>query len=172
MTNTSIFGGQEKMTKDMAIFTRPTPSKFVTGVPNALISLLLRSPLHGMVSKSCVLLSFRGRKSGNRYTFPVGYWKHEGDTVAVIPLHNWWKNLRGNVPVTVWLKGRKYSAIADAFHGDETTVNELQGLVQASSALIRVCRVERDDQGQPKPESLRQIARSLVLVRLRLTEPA
>jgi len=160
------------MTKDTTIFTRPTPSKFVTEVPNALISLLLRSPLHGIVSKSCVLLSFRGRKSGNMYTFPVGYWKHEGDTVEVIPLHNWWQNLRGNVPVTVWLKGRRYSATADAFHGDETTVNELQDLVQASSALIRVCRVERDAQGQPKPESLHQIARSLVLIRLRLTEPA
>jgi hypothetical protein len=159
------------MTGDSTIFTLPTPSKFVTVVPNALISLLLRSPLHGIVSKSCILLSFRGRKSGNRYTFPVGYWKHEGDTVETIPLHNWWKNLRGNAPVTLWLKGRRYSAIADAFQGDDTTVNELQSLVQASSALIRVCRVERDAQGQPRPESLRQVARSLVLIRLRLTEP-
>jgi hypothetical protein len=157
------------MTEDTTIFTLPTPSKFVTVVPNALISLLLRSPLHGIISKSCVLLSFKGRKSGNMYTFPVGYWKHEGDIVEIIPLHSWWKNLRGNVPVTVWLKGRKYQADANTFHGDETTANDLQHLVQTSSALLRVCRVERDAQGQPKPESLYQIACSLVLIRLRLS---
>jgi len=156
------------MPADTTVFTRPSPSPLVTVVPNALISLLLRSPLHGLVSKSCVLLSFRGRKSGHQYTFPVGYFSHEGDTVEIIPLHNWWKNLRGNVPVTLWFKGRKYQAIADASYGDEMTIKELQRLLQASSALIRVCRVERDATGQPKPESVRQVAQSLVLVRLRL----
>lgn len=160
------------MTGDTAIFTLPSPSKFLTGVPNALFSLLLRSPLHGIISKRCVLLSFHGRKSGNQYRFPVGYWKHEGDLVEIIPLHHWWKNLCGNVPVTVWLKGRKYRATADAFHGDEATVEELQGLVRASSNLLRVCRVERDTAGQPKPESVRQVAQILILIRLRLIDPA
>jgi len=160
------------MTGDTGIFTLPSPSKFLTVVPNALFSLLLRSPLHRVISKRCVLLSFKGRKSGKRYTFPVGYWKHEGDLVEIIPLFNWWKNLRGNVPVIVWLKGRRYLAMADAFHGDETTVEELQALVQTSSNLIRVCRVERDAGGQPKPESIRQVAQSLILIRLRLIESA
>jgi len=158
------------MTGNTAIFTLPSPSKLVTVVPNALFSLLLRSPLHRIASKSCVLLSFKGRKSGNSYTFPVGYWKHEGDIVEIIPLHNWWKNLRGNVPVTVWLKGQQYRAVADALQGDGTTVNELQSLVRASPTLIRVCRVERDARGQPKPESVRQVAQTLVLIRLRLIE--
>lgn len=156
------------MPGDTTVFTRPSPSKLVTVVPNALISLLLRSPLHGLVSKSCVLLSFCGRKSGRIYTFPVGYFSHEGDTVEIIPLHNWWKNLCGNVPVTLWFKGHKYRAIANASHGDEMTVKEVQRLIQASPALIRVCLVERDATGQPKPESVRKVARSLVLVRLQL----
>lgn len=56
------------MPAETTVFTRPSPSKFVTAVPNALISLLLRSPLHGLVSKSCLLLSFRGRKSGHIYS--------------------------------------------------------------------------------------------------------
>lgn len=160
------------MPEDITIFTRPSPSKLVTAVPNALISLLLRSPLHGLVSRSCVLLSFRGRKSGRTYTFPVGYFSHEGDTVEIIPLHNWWRNLYGNVPVILWFKGRKYRAIADASHGDEMTIKEVQRLIQASPALIRVCQVERDGAGQPKPESVRQVAQSLVLVRIRLLASA
>ena len=101
-------------------------------------------------------------------TFPVGYFFHEGDIVEITPLHNWWKNLCGNVAVTVWLKGRKYQAIADASHGDEMTVKEVQRLIQASPALIRVCRVERDATGQPQPESVHQVAQSLVLIHLRL----
>jgi hypothetical protein len=161
-------GGQEAMIEETPVFTRPAPPKLITTVSNALIAQLLRSPLHGLVSKSCVLLSFKGRKSGNSYTFPVGYFQQEENEIEVIPLHNWWRNLRGNVPVTVWLKGRHYSAVAEVYQGDEATVNELQRLVQGSSALLRICQVERDAQGQPKVESVRRAARSLVLIRLRL----
>src|SRR5207244_3790073 len=83
--------------------------KSVTAPLNALIGGLLRSPLHGLLSSSTLILSFRGRKSGKQYTFPVGYYDRRGDTLAVIPLHPWWKNLQGHVPVTIWLKGRKYA---------------------------------------------------------------
>ena len=156
------------MIEETPVFTRPSPPKLITAISNTLISRLLRSPLHRLVSKSCVLLSFQGRKSGNSYTFPVGYFQQKEDEIEVIPLQNWWRNLRGNVPVTVWLKGRRYGAVAEVYQGDEATVEELQRLVQGASALLRICQVERDAQGQPKAESVRRAARSLVLIRLRL----
>src|SRR5690349_4264399 len=96
--------------------------RWITTPLNALIAGMLRSPLHGALSASTLILSFRGRKSGKQYTFPVGYYAHESDTLYIIPLHPWWKNLQGNVPVTIWLKGRKYSATADAAQGDDATV--------------------------------------------------
>ena len=38
-----------------------------------LMTLLLRSPLHGMLDKSTMLITVTGRKSGVPYTTPVNY---------------------------------------------------------------------------------------------------
>lgn len=66
-----------------------SPPKFVITILNAMISLLLRSPLHGALSQSSIVLSFKGIKTGNTYIFPVGYYDHRGNTLFVIPLHGW-----------------------------------------------------------------------------------
>jgi len=87
----------------------------------------------------------------------------------VIPLHRWWKNLQGNVPVTVWLKGRKYDGIANATQGDETTVTALQQIMAHSANQMRVHHIEHDVTGQPDMDAVRRVAQSLVLVRIRLT---
>jgi hypothetical protein len=155
----------------MAAKSSVTERKFmpnsITAPLNALIGGLLRSPLHGLLS-STLVLSFRGRKSGKQYTFPVGYYDHEGDTLYLIPLHPWWKNLQGNVPVTVWLKGRKYAGTADAAQGDDATVAALEKLIHDSANLIRVYHIEKDADGEPNPEQVQQVAQSLALVRIRL----
>src|SRR6184192_3137638 len=109
----------------MTLAERPAVTPFVGNVINPLIALLLRSPLHGVLSKSTILLTFKGRKSGKIYNLPVGYYDLQGDSLVVIPLHRWWKNLQDNAPVTVWLKGRKYIGVANATQGDEVTVNAL-----------------------------------------------
>ena len=40
---------------------------------NPLMKWLLRSPLHGVVSKMYLLVTFTGRKSGTVYSTPVEY---------------------------------------------------------------------------------------------------
>jgi len=50
----------------------PMPG-FTLKIMNPLMKALLYSPLHGEVSKSLMLLSFTGRKSGMKFTPPVGY---------------------------------------------------------------------------------------------------
>ena len=39
---------------------------------------LLRSPLHRLSSGSLLLISYRGRRSGRRFTIPVMYAEREG----------------------------------------------------------------------------------------------
>jgi hypothetical protein len=157
------------MTLDSPVETQASPPQAVIKVLNALIAALLRSPFHGLLSGSSIVLSFKGRKSGTLYTFPVGYYQPEGDTLTVIPLHRWWKNLRGNVPVTVWYKGQKYSGMANAFQGDESTINDLQRLIEGSSNLMRIYKIQRSADGHPNSERARQVASVLALVRIRLT---
>ncbi len=74
---------------------------------NPIMTFLLRSPLHSLVSNSMMLISVTGRKSGRRVTLPVSYVR-ENDTLWVISSRNrqWWRNLLGGAPVTLRLAGQ------------------------------------------------------------------
>jgi deazaflavin-dependent oxidoreductase (nitroreductase family) len=76
------------------------------------MKFILRSPLHGMVSKSVLLISFTGHKSGKTYTTPVDY-SQDGDQVYIFTHANWWKNLRDGAPVTLRVRGRDYQGVAE-----------------------------------------------------------
>ncbi len=115
-----------------------------------------------------MLLSFKGHKSGKRYTLVVGYGR-EGEVLEVISPRNWWKNLRGeNTQVSVLLQGRWYDGVAEAFHGDETVAAGYLRAMQRSPALIGMYHVEVDETDQPKRESVRQATRTCALARIRL----
>lgn len=157
------------MTSTTTVALPPSPPAFVIKLLNAVISVLLRSPLHGVLSTSTLVLSFKGIKSGKRYMFPVGYYDLQKNSLFLIPLHGWWKNLRGNVPVTIWLKGNKYHGVANATQGDEQTVQELERLIAVSASLIRLYKIPRDDQAQAEPDRLRQVAQALPLVQIHFT---
>lgn len=49
---------------------------------NPPIIVILRSPLHTIMNKAIMLITFDGRKCGKRYTMPVSY-AREGKTVYV-----------------------------------------------------------------------------------------
>lgn len=81
--------------------------KFFNNLGNVFVKPLLLSPLHGIVSKRLMLISFVGRKSGKTYRTPVEY-HQQGDCISVMTRkeRNWWKNLRGGAPVTLRLRGQ------------------------------------------------------------------
>jgi hypothetical protein len=112
--------------------TQPTigerPPAIMRAVVNPLLSLLLRTSLHGLVSGRLVLLSFSGRKSGRRYTFPVGYGQ-QGDTLLITTMAGWKKNLIGGAPVEVWLRGGKRA-------GTATVVSDEQGVYEGFRLLL------------------------------------
>jgi deazaflavin-dependent oxidoreductase (nitroreductase family) len=155
------------MTTNATRAKNPAP-EFVMAAGNALLRVLLRSPLHGMLSNSVLLLSFNGRKSGKAYTFPVGY-ARDGDTLQLVSNHDWWKNLRDNALVTVWLQGQKRNGVANASRGDEEAfAKAFAPLAQKSSQLIKLYDIHVDSNGQLVPESVRQAAHKSALIRIRL----
>src|SRR5919201_997478 len=87
------------------------PSVRVLHAINPFVSAILRSPLHGLLSTQLMLLTYTGRKSGKRYTIPVGY-ARDGETLVVFSSRSWRRNLRGGAPVEVLLQGRRYTGTA------------------------------------------------------------
>ena len=86
---------------------------------NPVMKLLLNSPMHRLISSNLMLLTFTGRKSGRRYSTPVGYLRR-GNLVYVMTQSPWWVNLRGGAAVTVRLQGISYQGMARVVDDPET----------------------------------------------------
>jgi hypothetical protein len=104
------------------------PSKWVLRIIKPFVSTILRSPLHRLLSDRLMLLTFYGRKTGRRFTIPVGYTR-EGDTLTFFSAYSWYKNLRGGRPVVVYLRGRDRTGLAEVIENPEAVLEEAEHLV-------------------------------------------
>jgi deazaflavin-dependent oxidoreductase (nitroreductase family) len=84
---------------------------------------LLCSPLHPLLSRQLALITVTGRRTGRRYTFPVGY-HQDGDRVIVNvgwpERKQWWRTLRHGGGVEMRIRGHRREGHAQA-RGDERT---------------------------------------------------
>lgn len=135
----------------------------------SLLMLILRSPLHGLLSKSLLLISFQGRKSGRRYEIPVAY-VEDGDALLIASQAGWWRNLVGGAPVSVQLRGRRRGAVATAA---ATTDERRAGLSQVLRGANRVAdfmQVQLGPDGEPDPQQIAgAVERGWTVVRVVLT---
>jgi hypothetical protein len=139
---------------------------------NPVICVLLRSPLHSLLSGQMFLLTYTGRRSGRRYTLPVGY-TPDGDALLVIVQHaeqkRWWRNLRGGAPVLLHLRGQRTAAYAEVIEEPIAVACEVErliatlGLKQASARLY----LDLDVRPPLTRDQLVQALARVVLVRIR-----
>ena len=102
---------------------RPRGSFWITNhLANPLLGMLLRSPLGGRLGRRFALLSYYGRRSGQRHELVVQY-AREGTLVWIIPgrpeRKTWWRNLRETRSVELRLAGEEFQGLAIALTGDE-----------------------------------------------------
>lgn len=149
---------------------------FLNRIANPLVRLILRSPLHGMLSKSLLLLSYRGQKTGKEYTLPVQY-AHKDEWVFIVPgNHNrktWWRNLRGGTPVWLTLGGKRMKGTAEVLEGnrDAGTIAEmLQVYFRRFPAAARYHDVRITPGETYREDELQKAAASMVIVRVRLDQ--
>lgn len=147
---------------------------FMNKIANPLVSLILRSPLHGMLSASLLLLTYHGRKSGKEYSLPVQYAQFD-HTLVIVPGNphqkTWWRNLSGGYPVEITLRGQSLSAKAYLQQGEaeaDTVTELLQHYLQRFPAAARLHNVRQDQAGSFDVEDLRRAALNTILVRVDL----
>ena len=71
---------------------------------NQVPAMILRSPVHGMLSSRYLVLEFTGRKSGRRFRTPVAYIR-DGKRILLTTDSPWWRNITTPAPVRLWLRG-------------------------------------------------------------------
>jgi deazaflavin-dependent oxidoreductase (nitroreductase family) len=154
-----------------SIDVRPAdaPPDWVVAAVNPILTRLLRSPLHSLVSDQLLLFTVNGRRSGEEYTVPVGY-EQEDDALFVTTHHtNWWKNVRGGAPVTVHVRGERRHGTAEAIRDDERVAEHVHAVLRSHGPeSARRVGVELDGDRLPTMAELRDTVEGVVLVRIEL----
>jgi deazaflavin-dependent oxidoreductase (nitroreductase family) len=136
-----------------------------------IVKSILRSPLHGLLSKHTLLITFTGQKSGKAYTTPVGYIRN-GDGITVFSRRHstWWRNLRGGAPVTVRVKGQDLKAIGESIEDKKAVAAGLLAYTQKLPHYAKFFMVTLDPDGQPNPAEVARAAQNRVMIRVQLAK--
>ena len=130
--------------------SRPLWIAFMNRVVNPVVRLILRSPLHPLLSRYLLLLTVTGRTTGRTWTLPLQYAERDGSIWIVPgnPAHKrWWRNLAGDAPATLTIKGKTYIGLGEALTGEAANAarpalarSPLEGLTRRSgnSVIVRV----------------------------------
>jgi hypothetical protein len=145
------------------------PSVRLLHAINPFVAAVLRSPLHGLLSKQLMLLTFTGRQSGKRYTIPVGY-ARDGHELVVFSSRAWRRNLRGGAPVEVLLRGRRFAGTAVPIEDPEGVMAEVEQTIARygrKGASWRI-GVALDSEPPPSREEIAQAMQGRAFVRITL----
>lgn len=133
---------------------------------NPTMRIFLRSPFHALWSRSLMLITFAGRRSGRRYTTPVRYIRI-GTTVRCFTSseNQWWRNLRGGADVVLRIEGADKQYHAIAIVDDPATIKaalrDYLGLFPQDAAYHDI-RLKKD--GSLVAEDLERAAHNAVVV--------
>jgi len=137
-----------------------------------LVAAILRSPLHGLLSRGLMLLSFHGRRSGRWITLPVGYQRSDR-TVTVLASRArrklWWRNFVEPRPVELRLRGRVLRGQARLVPGESPEFREVaEATFQRLPRLGGQFGIAYDRTRGLTEEQWRTVAREGALVRIAL----
>lgn len=135
---------------------------------NNFMAWVLRSPFHGMLSNGMMLITITGRKTGKKYTTPVGYYR-EGDYLWVITSRDrtWWRNLQGGAKVGLLLKRKPITAYAEpelAPKAVEARMFEYLNHVPMAAKQMGI----RMEAGKPDTNDIARTAKDRLFVRIKL----
>jgi len=137
---------------------------------NRVMALLLRiTVLHRIISGGILLLTYTGRKSGKRYSLPVGYWQ-EGKTVTLLTkrFHSWWHNFEQAAPVTVRIQGKNFEGEAHVLTEETIIVPLIAHLVEGRERQAQIWQIRLGDDHKPNMDDVRATARKVVVIQIAL----
>lgn len=136
------------------------------------VGAVLRSPLHGAMSRGLLMLTVRGRRSGRAITLPVSY-DEAPDALYVFASapesKTWWRNLSPDRPVTALVRGRSVELVPEVLRWTDGSAkwfeSALARYLKRFGFIASALGVTKGDGGFDAA-SLRAAAQSVVMVRL------
>ncbi len=131
-------------------------------------TVILKSPLHPIMSKGFLVLQWTGRKSGKTFAAPVGYVPGDDGALLVTSDSTWVQNFTGGAPVTVWFRGKKRTARAELVDDREAAAEAIQRMVKAYPSWAKNAEVRPSANGEIDLDACRVASATRRLVRITL----
>jgi len=142
---------------------------------NRVFDLVLRSRFHWLVSRGLTLITVTGRRTGRRYTIPVGYLETADAVVVLVgdaPSKTWWRNYMQPGPIEVNLRGvpRRGSAVVVP-PGSEQFRRTAEESFRRSRIIPRLFGIAFDPSGELTVADAERLAQRAAIVRITLDPP-
>jgi hypothetical protein len=146
---------------------RQPPPKWLYRIVNGVMILLLRSPLHGLLSKVIMLITFTGRKSGKQFTTPISYLR-DGKVITCFTGSPWWKNLQGGAPVILRIEGQTLNGIAQTNRDPTAVAQATQEYLQRNGGVksARNLALSFDPNREPTFEEIKAAVQGRTLIQI------
>ena len=139
---------------------------------NPAVGAVLRSRAHWLLSRGLTLITVTGRRSGRRYTIPVGYLETPQAIVVLVndaPSKTWWRNYMQAGPVEVRLRGVQRSGRAVVVPpGSEQFRRTAEESFRRSRVIPRLFGIAFDPRGELKVDDAERLAQRAAIVRIAL----
>jgi hypothetical protein len=137
---------------------------------NSFMSWVLRSPIHGLLSNSMMLITVKGRKTDRKYTTPVGFYEKDGNLwVLTSRERTWWRNLKGGAPIELLLKRKPVNGFAEPELDDKTVRERLVEYVQYIPASAKPMGIRVVD-NKPNADDIARVAKDRLFVKIKLSK--
>lgn len=135
---------------------------------NKVIVYLLKSPLHGLMSNSIMLLTFTGRESGRVYTIPVNYVQGE-DAILSISQNDrtWWQNLGDGEIVSLVVHGEKIKAASYVVDDAPAVQAALQAVIRQRPRFAHYYKIRQFSDGEYDQDDILRAAEKAILVKFK-----
>jgi len=135
-------------------------------IMNPLMIALLRSPVHGLLSRTIMVISFKGRVSSREYSTPVSYYRVDG-RIYCFTHAEWWRNFAEGTQVKVLVQGVSMPGQATADVHDQGRKTAILGQMLAANKMdTRFYGVAFDAAGKPNEGEVAAAAEQAVMVEI------
>ena len=137
---------------------------------NDFMSWVLRSPFHGLLSGGMMLITVTGRRTGRKYTTPVGFYEKD-DNLWVLTSRDrtWWKNTQNGAPVELLMKRRHMKGYAEPELEEISVRERLLEYVRFVPASTKPMGIRVVDK-KPNTDDIARVAKERLFVRIKLSE--
>jgi hypothetical protein len=132
---------------------------------NDFVTFFLHTPLHVFMGDT-MLITVTGRKTGRKYSTPVGFYRENGCLwVMTNRDRTWWRNVRKGAEISLLLKGKTVNAFAEAELDEKAVESHLLDYIRhipmaAKSLGIRI------NNKIPNGEDIRRAATDRLFVKI------